>query len=92
MMRYLGEPGGKVGVVLSAVVTRGFGVYTRGPEIRGWVCEDACVCVCVRTVWSEGKMEASQLLWVTLDWLKRSLCIGKMDTLLTRSLPGLPYT
>lgn len=45
MMRCLGEPGGKVGVVLSAVVTRGFGVYTRGPESRGWVCEDACVCV-----------------------------------------------
>lgn len=34
--------------------------------------------MCVRTVWSEGKTEASQLLWVTSDWLKRSLCIGKM--------------
>lgn len=91
-MRYIGELGGKVGVVLSTVVTQGFGVYTGRPESRGRVCEDACVCVCVRTVWSEGKTEASQLLWVTSDWLKRFLCIGKVNTLLIPSLPGVPYT
>lgn len=45
-MRYIGELGGKVGVVLSTVVTQGFGVYTGRPESRGRVCEDACVCVC----------------------------------------------
>lgn len=56
------------------------------------MCEEACVCVYVRTVWSEGKTEASQPLWVTSDWLKRFLCIGKVNALLTLSLPGVPYT
>lgn len=31
-MRCIGELGGKVGVVLSAIVTQGFGVYTGRPE------------------------------------------------------------
>lgn len=56
------------------------------------MCEDAYVCVCVRTVWSEGKTEASQLSWVTSDWLKRFLCIGEVNALHTPSLPGIPYT
>lgn len=49
------------------------------------------MCVYVRTVWSEGKTGASQLWWVTSDWLKRFLCIGKVNALLTPSLPGVPY-
>lgn len=44
-MRCIGELGGKVGVVLSTVVARGFGVYTGRLESGEWVCEDACVCV-----------------------------------------------
>lgn len=54
------------------------------------MCEDAYVCV--RTVWSEGKTEASQLSWVTSDWLKRFLCIGEVNALHTPSLPVIPYT
>lgn len=48
--------------------------------------------MCVRTVWSEGKTEASQLSWVTLDWLKRFLCIGEVNALCAPNLPGVPYT
>ena len=35
--------------------------------------------VYVRTVLSDGKTEASQLLWVTSGWLKRFLCIGEVN-------------
>lgn len=33
----------------------------------------------VRTVSSDGKTEASRLLWVTSGWLKRFLCIGEVN-------------
>lgn len=82
IMGCIGELGGKV-----EVMTQGFGDQRAG---------DGCVrmpmCVCVRTVWSEGKTEASQLSWVTSDWLKRFLCIGEVNTLHTPSLPGIPCT
>lgn len=44
--------------------------------------------MCVRTVWSDAKTKASQLLWATSGWLKRFLCIGEVNDLVTPKSPG----